>query len=147
MAKPGSSKPRRGRPPKAGAAKRASFNTRIRDSLKASLEEAARDAGRSLSEEIEFRLEREQTLAAAMASALGGNKAAALFLELAAEARLWGDGERWLDDYSAFNTVRARWEALLDRATREMPYEIKHDIDGWGLAVELTNSGRLSAQA
>lgn len=38
-------------------AKRASFNTRLRPSLKRSLEEAASQEGRSLSEEIEFRLE------------------------------------------------------------------------------------------
>jgi hypothetical protein len=50
---------RRGRPPLApGKAKRASFNTRIRSALKAELEAAADRAGRSLSEEIEFRLER-----------------------------------------------------------------------------------------
>jgi hypothetical protein len=52
------SRPRRGRPPKGGEGKRASFNTRIRDSLKQRLEAAAANAGRSLSEEIEFRLER-----------------------------------------------------------------------------------------
>ena len=51
------SRPRRGRPPKGGEGKRASFNTRIRDSLKQQLERAAAEAGRSLSEEIEFRLE------------------------------------------------------------------------------------------
>lgn len=50
---------RRGRPPKVpGEAKRASFNTRLRSGLKEALEESARGAGRSLSEEIEFRLER-----------------------------------------------------------------------------------------
>jgi hypothetical protein len=58
MANPGLEKPRRGRPPKAGVPKRGSFNTRIRDSVKARLEDAAREAGRSLSEEIETRLER-----------------------------------------------------------------------------------------
>jgi hypothetical protein len=50
---------RRGRPPlESGKAKRASFNTRLRPNLKLSLESAAREEGRSLSEEIEFRLER-----------------------------------------------------------------------------------------
>ena len=49
----------RGRPPLApGKAKRASFNTRLRPSLKVVLEAAATQQGRSLSEEIEFRLER-----------------------------------------------------------------------------------------
>jgi hypothetical protein len=52
------SRPLRGRPPKSGERKRGSFNTRLRDSLKVQLEAAAALAGRSLSEEIEFRLER-----------------------------------------------------------------------------------------
>jgi Arc-like DNA binding domain len=47
----------RGRPSKGSEAKRASFNTRIREALKQRLEAAAFEAGRSLSEEIEFRLE------------------------------------------------------------------------------------------
>lgn len=52
-----SSAPRRGRPFLGDAAKRASFNTRLRGDLKARLDAAAKDAGRSLSEEIEHRLE------------------------------------------------------------------------------------------
>jgi hypothetical protein len=49
----------RGRPPlEPGKAKRAAFNTRLRPSLKLALEAAAKQEGRSLSEEIEFRLER-----------------------------------------------------------------------------------------
>jgi len=48
----------RGRPPLThGEAKRASFNTRLRSILKEQLETAARESGRSLSEEIELRLE------------------------------------------------------------------------------------------
>src|SRR5580704_9417230 len=48
----------RGRPPlDPGVAKRASFNTRLRPALKLALETAAKQEGRSLSEEIEFRLE------------------------------------------------------------------------------------------
>jgi hypothetical protein len=49
---------RRGRPPIGDEAKRSSFNTRIREALKAQLEREAAAAGRSLSEEIETRLER-----------------------------------------------------------------------------------------
>ena len=48
----------RGRPPlEPGRAKRGSFNTRIRPQLKEHLERDAKSAGRSLSEEIESRLE------------------------------------------------------------------------------------------
>jgi hypothetical protein len=49
---------RRGRPPLSGEAKRGSFHTRLRESLKNQLDAAAEAAGRSLSEEIEYRLER-----------------------------------------------------------------------------------------
>lgn len=49
---------KRGRPPmEPGRAKRSSFNTRIRPGLKSDLEREAATSGRSLSEEIEFRLE------------------------------------------------------------------------------------------
>lgn len=49
---------KRGRPPLTpGQAKRSSFNTRLRTSLKQLLTEEGAAAGRSLSEEIEFRLE------------------------------------------------------------------------------------------
>ncbi len=49
----------RGRPAlKLGSPKRSSFNTRLRTEIKQRLETEARTAGRSLSEEIEFRLER-----------------------------------------------------------------------------------------
>jgi hypothetical protein len=54
---------RRGRPPKTlGEAKRAQFNTRLRPSLKAALDAAARANGRSVSEEVEARLEQSLTL-------------------------------------------------------------------------------------
>ena len=50
---------RRGRPAlKLGSPKRSSFNTRLRTEIKQQLETEAQIAGRSLSEEIEFRLER-----------------------------------------------------------------------------------------
>ncbi len=55
----GGTKARRGRPPlKAGQPKRTSYNTRLREELRERLEREAGQAGRSLSEEIEFRLER-----------------------------------------------------------------------------------------
>lgn len=76
---------RRGRPPlKAGEAKRASFNTRLRNALKERLEDSARSAGRSLSEEIESRLERSFD----RTESLGGQEYEALFQMMAAAARV-----------------------------------------------------------
>jgi len=48
----------RGRPRNPGNRKRAQFNTRLRQALRAALADEAALAGRSLSEEIEYRLER-----------------------------------------------------------------------------------------
>jgi plasmid stability protein len=49
---------RRGRPRKDGETKRSFFNTRLRDSLKLRLQSSAAQVGRSLSEEVERRLEK-----------------------------------------------------------------------------------------
>lgn len=106
---------RRGRPPKGGAAKRASFNTRLRDSLKIQLEAEAAAAGRSLSEEIETRLEHSLSGDAA----IGGPRAAALFREFG--ARLEGEGlggGAWLDDLAHFQHAR---ETLLEVFNRAEP--------------------------
>jgi hypothetical protein len=75
-----------------GKAKRASFNTRLRPSLKLALESAAKQEGRSLSEEIEFRLERSLEDQLQMGAAIGlGMSMGATMLEaletLAQEAR------------------------------------------------------------
>jgi hypothetical protein len=68
---------------------------------------------------MEFRLEESlrlrQTLADAMADALGGKRAAALFLELAAVARQWNGDESWLDNRVGFDTVREQWNEILER--------------------------------
>lgn len=54
---------RRGRPPKTpGEAKRSQFNTRVRPSLKAALDVAAKTNRRSVSEEVEARLEQSLLL-------------------------------------------------------------------------------------
>ncbi len=65
----------RGRPPlKPGRAKRSSFNTRIRPQLKEHLERDAKRAGRSLSEEIEARLERSYSDADARLQGFGSDE-------------------------------------------------------------------------
>jgi Arc-like DNA binding dprotein len=77
----------RGRPPKTpGEAKRAQFNTRVRPSLKSALDVAAQANRRSVSEEVEARLEQsfsletilgsQEALLPAAAFALAGQHAA-----------------------------------------------------------------------
>jgi hypothetical protein len=117
---------RRGRPPlTAGEPKRASFNTRLRIDLKNRLVAAASDAGRSLSEEIEFRLERsfdrERTLAEHIADTLGGPRMAALFRSFAGQAMMLGGGDLWLDNDHTFDLVRSAWEQTLDHIAPSPP--------------------------
>ena len=64
---------RRGRPAlKPGSPKRSSINTRYRAETKQRLEAEAQNAGRSLSEEIEFRLDQSFRDADTLVEALGG---------------------------------------------------------------------------
>jgi hypothetical protein len=105
-------KPRRGRPPKHGTTKRSQFNTRLQQEVKERLEAAAQAAGRSLSEEIERRL--EQTLEDERRS--GGahlHSVLRLFSGVAAliEAR---KGKRFLDDPDTYVQVRSAWDRILD---------------------------------
>ena len=119
-----SSKPaRRGRPPlKSGEAKRASFNTRFRNTLKEQLEIYARAAGRSLSEEIEFRLERSVD----RTESLGGVEYEALFQMMAAaaqviEVRL---GKSPFSDPEAAGSARYAWREIIYSLTPD-PNEIE----------------------
>jgi hypothetical protein len=111
------SKPaRRGRPPlKSGEAKRASFNTRLRNALKEHLEEAARAAGRSLSEEIESRLERSFDRTAS----LGGLEYEALFQMMAAAARIIEArlGKSPFSDPEASFVARSAWRQIIHNLT------------------------------
>jgi hypothetical protein len=101
---------RRGRPPKTpGEAKRAQFNARLRPSLKAALDGAARANRRSVSEEVEARLEQSFTLE----TVLGGRDAlimAATFVlagQRAAEHEGhpdWGPAQ-WREDPTCYQTA------------------------------------------
>jgi hypothetical protein len=107
---------RRGRPPlKSGEAKRASFNTRLRNALKEHLEESARAAGRSLSEEIESRLERSFD----RTDALGGLEYEALFQMMAAAARVIEArlGRSPFSDPMASAVARNAWRQIIHNLT------------------------------
>jgi hypothetical protein len=113
------SKPsRRGRPPlKSGEAKRASFNTRLRNTLKERLEESARAAGRSLSEEIESRLERSFD----RTESLGGPEYEALFQMMAAAARVieFRLGKSPLSDPEGSGVARNAWRQIIQSVTAD----------------------------
>ena len=104
----------RGRPPlDPGIAKRASFNTRLRPALKLALETAAKQEGRSLSEEIEFRLERSLDDERHLADALElgfGRQVAGLMLAIGYVIKETVPARRpgeigWLSNPEAFHAV------------------------------------------
>jgi Arc-like DNA binding domain len=128
---------RRGRPPlKSGEAKRASFNTRLRNALKEHLEEAARSAGRSLSEEIEFRLERSFD----RSESLGGSEYEALFQMMAAAARVIEVrlGKSPFCDPEASATARNAWRQIIYNLTFN-PLEGDAFKENTSIVDEMTN--------
>jgi len=158
MPKKPESKSKRGRPPlKAGAAKRASFNTRLREAVKERLEKEASDAGRSLSEEIEFRLERsferERTLQELLEVRFGPELARLLITigrDATSEVARAGSSFKdihspWLDDPAAFNAAQRAIENALAivnpsngerRASQSYLFSVRdrgvNDIGGFG---------------
>ena len=94
-------KRKRGRPKLAdGAGKRSSFNTRITPHLKERLEQEAAINGRSLSEEIEFRLEQSFMFEQAKFSEFGGEENYKKFRTFAGMADLVSEttGKGWDQD-------------------------------------------------
>jgi len=122
----------RGRPAKAGVGKRASFATRITETLKQALEAAAATHGRSLSEEIETRL--EQSMPAAP-------RTAAILDQLITTVRILtasrGSGDAWLDDYEGFHFVRGLLRRHLDNIPAPpMPDDVKQKVEAAKSAIE-----------
>ena len=99
-------KRKRGRPRKPDSEKRRNNVTiRMRDSLKRRLKESAVDAGRSLSEEIEFRLERIFVERDFFGGDMGYESARLLF----ATIKMYEDrsGKSWRDDPDGNEWARA----------------------------------------
>ncbi len=103
---------RRGRPAlKPGSPKRSSFNTRLRGETKQRLEDEARIAGRSLSEEIEFRLEQSFRDEAAYG---GRNTNDVLKVMGAVAAHVQTrTGKSASDDWTTGLAVRHAWKRLI----------------------------------
>ncbi len=102
--------------------KRTTFGTRLRPELRDYLAAQAAGNGRSMSEEIEDRLETSR-----MADdAWGGARVVALLRILAAIA---AEHRGWLDDHAAFELVRNRWLAALNEREPPLPAEARLPID------------------
>lgn len=104
----------RGRKPKFGADRtRGALTIRLRDRIRDDLEKAAKAAGRSLSEEVEHRLELMLNRRDELTSELGHD---VLAIAKAAGRTLWHierwSGKRWIEDEETF--------ALFTHATAEL---------------------------
>ena len=115
--RPAHAKKSRGRPPKTpGEPKRSSFNTRIRSKLKSQLEHAAVKAGRSMSEEIEYRLEQSFVQETAARDAIGPSHVYPLMKMLGSTVTLIeeGTGKKWRDDRFTHVLVMKTIDRILD---------------------------------
>src|SRR6478609_7194902 len=105
---------RRGRPalpPEKG--KRYALGLRTTKELRDLLQQAADSSGRSLAQEIEFRLERsfdrEKNLAEAMTEVFGDARTLEIFKEMAIIARDPSRPYHWTDDFREVENVIERW--------------------------------------
>ena len=106
-----------GRPPSGPYEdKRKTLSTRITAGLRECLEEAAEATGRSLSQEIEFRLEQSFLRETAQYEAFGGEHVDALMRVLGNAVRLIEatGGKKWQEDRETFTRVKVVTEKLLD---------------------------------
>src|SRR5262245_36794559 len=128
MAKPkhgGEGVRRRGRPAlPTGAGKRHALGLRATAECRKALEEAAATSGRSISQEIEFRLEQSFHQDAAF----GGREMAGLFRMMSGAAALICERrgiKAWSSDFETFLAIRAAWRLLIDEAVPDMPMDWK----------------------
>jgi len=119
---------RRGRPAlKPGSPKRSSFNTRLHTEIKQQLETEAQIAGRSLSEEIEFRLGRSLRQEADS----GGRQIHGLLHLLvgAAEIIQARTGESASDDWKTGLAVGRAWKRLIHDWLPRPPTELIAELE------------------
>jgi hypothetical protein len=137
---------RRGRPNlPAGEGKRYALGLRTTKELRDLLQQAADLSGRSLAQEIEFRLERsferERTLAELLTASLGGERTSRHVQALAGIAcnlsvlSEQGSADAWLNDHKLFTLVRERWNNYLDTFQPSTPNTRR----GKKVAIELLN--------
>ena len=104
-------KKKRGRPRKPDSEKRRhNVTIRMKDDIKRRLQEAADSQGRSLSEEIEFSLERrflEETI-------YGGKELNGMLMLMVGAAEIIQDrtGKSWSSDWDTWVAVQAAWKYL-----------------------------------
>lgn len=112
------------RPRKGRAGKLYPLNMRTTAEIRSRLLDAAHASGRSLAQEVEYRVE----LSFRHEDELGGAQTAALLRELAAIARTETGERDWLKDYRTFQVVAGRWRRRVDDMAPAMPTEVESEI-------------------
>lgn len=137
--KPKTSKKRGPRPQGPYADKRKTLTTRITGEMRNRLETAANDSGRSLSQEIESRLEQSFVLQGALGLLGADANTAALFTDiLHAKALIEAHAQKsvW-DDYEAHITLSIAVRQLLLERTPDISAEFKKRTADWEKEKEL----------
>jgi Arc-like DNA binding dprotein len=116
--------------PRRGGRARKPQGAHLRREMRDYLAAQAASNGRSVNEEIEYRLETSR-----MADdAWGGPRVVALLRILAAIA---AEHRGWLDDHATFNLVRERWLAALKEREPPLPAEIERRIAKYRASFEM----------
>ena len=125
-----------GRPPLGpDEGRRSVLNARITTSLRAKIEMAAAEAGRSLSHEIELRLEDSFRDETAIHRAVGGKSGFDLLYALGVTAATVGRGfgKIWWRDPEMFDASRRLWGVIFDAVAKGLdesdPEKVSTEID------------------
>jgi hypothetical protein len=105
--------------------KRETITTRITPGTRQKLDQAAEAADRSLSQEIELRLERSFD----REDGLGGHRTAAVLRRLAHLAEASTGDKHWLDDDGTFHAVLDLWQRELRKMTPPISKPIERQTD------------------
>ena len=119
---------RAGRPPLSPEeGKRYTFSLRVSAQRRSELEQAAAESGRSISQELEMRIEQ----GARDTQILGGPQTVNLFRMMAAAAGFIegrSKGKRWFSDYDVFISVREAWRRIIDAVMPQPSEELIENL-------------------
>ena len=125
---------KRGRPTlPADDVKRHPLGLRTTRRLKDQLTQASADSGRSIAQEIEFRLERSFD----KDDGLGDPRTAALLRTLAGTVKIAPGEPHWLDDFTYFAIVTQGWTWLINELRPQIPDDVERKIRAGRDALEM----------
>ena len=125
-------RPKMGRPPlPVSERKLPSMAFRPTPDVRRKLEEAAAESGRSMSQEMQSRLEHSLQDQDAREREMGGRELLALFRMLGAVAEVIEErtGKKWSEDWDTGLAVQAAWKALIGRAMPSPSSEYRRAVN------------------